>query len=502
MKHLSTVSLYRLLVHQQELKDKRHPMFEKNRFMKILMWFMVLYYAAILLFMGAMLPMGFSGMYPGIAAFHVLDGALMWVLLVDFGDRFMFQDTPAQQARVYSLLPVRRSFLMHMYLVRAGLSLGNLFWGFMLVPFGAIAVLPLMGWGGLVMWLLGWWLLFVLNGYLYLLCRALCIKHILWVALPLAVHGGIIALMLLPDKNPLDMPCTILMYEYAKGNILYIICALALIAFVYWCNYRLQMLMVHNDVAKKEETELRTTSEMNYLNRWGALGEYLKMEVKLRMRNSQVRMQFLVGIGLIVFFSVVQYFSDVYSGAFMSSFVCMYDYIILGMMTLITIMCYEGNYIDGLMARRESIYALLRAKYYFNTALLIFPFLIVMPLIITGRSSLWMNLGYMFMTAGVMYPMIFQMAVYNNNTLPLNQKLTGKQGNMMQQVISLVALFLPIALEKLLVLLLGDVWGYVALIVIGCIGIATHQMWLRNIYERFMARRYANMDGFRASRNS
>ena len=48
--------LYRLLTEQQELKDKRHPMFEKNRFMKILMWFMVLYYAAILLLMGAMLP--------------------------------------------------------------------------------------------------------------------------------------------------------------------------------------------------------------------------------------------------------------------------------------------------------------------------------------------------------------------------------------------------------------------------------------------------------------
>lgn len=494
--------LYRLLTEQQELKDNRHPMFEKNRFMKILMWFNVLYYAAILLLMGAMLPMGFSGMYPGVAAFHVMDGLLPWLLLVDFWIRFVLQETPAQQVRQYSLLPVRRTFLMNMYLLRTAFSLGNLFWGFMLVPFGAICVLPLMGWGGFLSWLLGWWLLCVANGLCYMLCRALCMKSFLWLLLPLAVHGGIVALMLVPDKNPLDMPCTMLMYEYAKGNLIYIIGVAALVALFYKANYALQMHMVYNEVAKKEEVELKSTTQMNYLNRWGALGEYLKMEVKLRMRNSQVRMQFLVGIGFIVFFSVVQYFSDVYSGAFMSSFVCMYDYIILGMMTLITIMCYEGNYIDGLMARRESIYALLRAKYYFNTALLILPFLIVLPLIITGRSSLWMNLGYMFMTAGVMYPMIFQMAVYNNNTLPLNQKLTGKQGNTMQQIVSFVALFLPIALEKLLVLVLGDVWGYVALIVVGCIGIATHQLWLRNIYERFMARRYANMDGFRASRNS
>ena len=149
--------LYRLLVEQQELKDKRHPMLEKNRFMKILMWFMVLYYAAILLLMGAMLPMGFSGMYPGVAAFHVMDGFLPWLLLVDFWIRFVLQETPAQQVRQYSILPVRRSFLMNIYLLRTAFSSGNLFWGFMLVPFGAICVLPLLGWGGFLLWLLGWW---------------------------------------------------------------------------------------------------------------------------------------------------------------------------------------------------------------------------------------------------------------------------------------------------------------------------------------------------------
>lgn len=113
-----------------------------------------------------------------------------------------------------------------------------------------------------------------------------------------------------------------------------------------------------------------------------------------------------------------------------------------------------------------------------------------------------MNLGYLFFTVGVLYPIMFQMAVYNKDTLPLNQKLTGKQGNATQQVISLAILFLPLAIERLAVLLLGDIWGYVFLISLGGIGVATHKIWLRNIYQRFMARRYANMEGFRASRNS
>lgn len=499
---MNKYQLYRLLTRQQDIKDRRHPMYEKNRFMKFLIWFMIVYYAAILLFMGAILPMGFSGMYPGVAAFHVLDGNLVWVLVADFWVRFVLQETPAQQIRPYSLLPIRRSFLMHMHLLRTALSTGNLFWGFMLVPFGAICVLPLLGWWGFLLWMAGWWLLFVADGLWYLLCRALCIKNFLWLLLPAAIHGGLIALIFLPEKNMLDMPCTNLLYGFALGDLLPFLGVAMAIALLYAANYKVQTYMLGQEVAKQEEVELKSVTQMNYLNRWGAMGEYLKMEIKLRMRNKQVRMQFLLGISLIGMFSLIQYFSDVYSGTFMQSFICLYDYIILGMMTLITIMCYEGNYIDGLMARRESIFDLLRAKYYFNTALLLFPLLIVMPLIVTGKVSLWMNLGYMFLTAGVLYPLIFQMAVYNRNTLPLNQKLMGKQGSATQQIVSIVLLFLPIALEKLCVLLLGDVWGYVMLMAMGLAGICTHRLWLRNIYTRLMARRYINMDGFRASRNA
>lgn len=197
------------------------------------------------------------------------------------------------------------------------------------------------------------------------------------------------------------------------------------------------------------------------------------------------------------------YFTDIYDGGFMKSFICLYNYIILGVMTLGTIMCYEGNYIDGLMARRDSIYDLLRAKYYFNSAILILPFLFIIPLMIIGKISVWMNIGYLLFTVGVLYPCLFQLAAYNKNTLPLNTKLTSaKQGTMMQNIISMVILFLPLALEKISVLLLGPVWGYIPFIILGFIGITTHRLWLRNIYHRFMLRRYVNMEGFRASRNS
>ncbi len=498
---MNKYQLYRLISKNANLKEMRHPMLDKNRFMKFLIAFMWLYYAAILLFMGVVMAMGMRHSYNGVAAFHVFDGGLLFVLMIDFWMRFALQETPAQNVQPYSLLPIRRSFLMNVYLTRSGFAWGNLYWGFMLVPFGLIAIAVPLGWGAFFGWLLGWWLLLVANGFAYLFCRALILKHLAWTLLPMAIHGALLAIVMVPDKNPLDMPCTILMYDFLKWELLPFLCAGALIAFLYWANYRLQMGMVYDEVGKKEEKEIKHATQFNFLNRYGKLGEYLKLEVKQRMRNKTVRMSFFVGIGFMVTFSLIMYFSDVYDNNFMRSFICLYNYIILGMMTLVTIMCYEGNYIDGLMSRRESILQLLTAKYYFNVLLLFIPPIILLPLMVIGKMSVWMNIGYFFFTAGVVYPLLFQMAVYNSNTLPMNTKITSKQGNTTQQVVSTVILFLPLGLEKGATALFGEPWGYVLLALLGIAGIVSHQYWLRNVYQRFMARRYKNMEGFRASRN-
>lgn len=511
---MTKYKLYKLIRQNDRLHDKRHPMFQKNLFMKILVWFMFAYYAAILLLMGITLPMGFSGMYNGVAAFHVLDGFALILLVCDFWCRFALQETPAHQVKPYRLLPIRRSFLLNVYLIRAALSWGNLFWGFMLVPFGLFTIPHLLGWSALAGWWLGWWLLIVANSFLYMLTRTMCMKNIAWSLVPLAVHLMLLSFLILEPntwsfwepmthwKHDIDMFSTVMMYDFARWYAWPYLAVIAIIAALYCINFRIQGRMLYHEVGKQENVKVSNTTSINWLNRYGALGEYLKMEIKLRLRNRQVRMQFFVGLGAMLMLSLILDFTSTYDNSFMTSFICLYDYIVLGMMTLITILCFEGNYMDGLMSRRESIYELLRAKYYFNVLLLLVPIILLIPSIVIGKISIWMNIGYLLFTAGALYPMIFQLAVYNCNTLPLNQKLTGKQGNTVQNIVSFLVLFLPIGFEKLMILLVGDPWGYVVLMIIGIAGIATHQMWLRNIYNRFIARRYHNMEGFRLTKNT
>lgn len=499
---MNKIKLYQMLRRQDQLKDLRNPMFDKNRFMKILGVFMWLYYAAILMFLGVTLAMGMRGTYNGVAAFHVFDGGLVYVLVVDFWCRAFLQESPSQRVRPYTLLPIPRSFLLHVYLLRSGFSLGNLFWMFMLVPFGLCAVYPLLGWCGLMGWLVGWWLLCIVDGYLYLMVRTLCMRHVAWWLLPVAVHAALLCSMLLPASNWLDMPCTTFLYEFALCRAWPFVLTAGVIALLYWLCYRLQGIVVYCDISKEEDSPVKASTRLDFLSRYGQLGEYLKLEVKMRLRNKTLRYQFIMSLVAVLLLSGILFFSDIYDAPFMKSFICLYDYLVPSTITLVCIMCHEGNYIDGLMSRHGSIYQLLRAKYVFNACMTILPALLLIPLMVSGKVSVWMNLGYMLFTQGVVVPMLFQLAVYNNNTLPLNTKLTGsKQGNTMQQIVSMVALFVPIGVENLGRVCLGPVWGYVPMMALGVAGIATMPVWLRFTYRRMMARRYINMEGFRATRN-
>ena len=497
---LSNRKLHSLLKQHEKLKDKRHPMFERNRFVKFLMYFMVAYYAGCMILLGVTLPLGMGEMYHGVAGFHVLDGWFFILVFATFWLRFVVQETPANQVRPYSLLPISRTFLMRRFMVRAGLSSGNLFWGFFLVPFAFLSVMPAMNFGAMVGWLVGWWLLFVFDSYCYLIVRALCTRSMWWIVAPILVHGGVLLAAFLPDKSPLDMPCTHFMYAFAQWQLWPFLIVLALIALMFWLNTKVQGAIIYDEVGKKEEVQIKSASQMTFLNRFGIVGEYLKLELKMKMRNRMLKIQFFTLLGCTLLLSGILYFTDIYDGDFMRSFIVLYDYLVFGMATLVTIMCHEGNYMDLLMSRKESILDLLTAKFYFNICILLLPFCLLMPLCISGKITIWMSLGYMFFVAGLLYPMMFQMAAYNKETLPLNSKLGAKSGNGAQNIVTLTTMFLPILIERLCVALLGDPWGYVVLIILGTIGLATHRLWLQFTYRRFMARRYENMEGFRATR--
>ena len=495
------MNLFLELRRHGKLAEKRHPMYEKSKFGKFWMYFMSVFWAGYLIFFGTTFAFAFDG--GAKEAYHVMNSGLIFILALDFLLRLPFLKTPTQEVKPYLLLPIKRSRLIDFLLLRSGLNSFNLLWLFLFVPFAIITVTKFYGIGGVLTYCIGIWLLIVFNNYWYLLCRTLMDERIWWVLLPIAVYGGIAAALFIPDNSPLFGFFIDLGEGFIKGNILTFICVLVAITLMWFINRSIMQKLVYNELNKTEDTtvQVKTVSEYKFLDRYGEIGEYIRLELKLLLRNKVCRKSLYSVTAIVLIFSLTISFSDIYDGGSRDFFV-LYNYIIFGILFLSPLMSYEGNYIDGLMSRKESIYSLLRAKYILYSIALIIPFVLMIPGMVTGRVSVLGCIAWIVFVPGAVYFCLFQLAVYNNKTLDLNAKMTGRQnvGTGLQNLISGAAFGVPLLLFFVLNATVGKEITPWILLVIGILFIATSRWWLRNVYHRFMKRRYKNMEGFHDSR--
>ena len=495
------MNLFLELRRHGRLADKRHPMYEKSRFARFWMYFMAVLWAGYLIFIGTMLAFGLED--APMEPYHILNSGLVFILALDFLMRFPFQKTPTQEVKPYLLLPVRRNRLIDFLLIRSGLSGFNFIWMFLFVPFAFITVMKFYGLWGVLTYNLGIWLLMVLNNYWFLLCRTLLGERIWWVLLPVAVYGGLALGMFLPDDSPVFDWSLELGEGFITGNVWVFLAVLAGIGLMWWVNSRVIRRLIYDELNKTEDSTVRVKklSEYKFLDRYGLVGEYMRLELKLMLRNKICRKSLITIVCAVAVISAVIGFTDIYNGV-MSEFWVLYNYVIVTLLSFSTLMGYEGNYMDGLMTRRESIFALLRAKYVLYTAALIVPFLLMLPGVVTGKQTLLQSVSWLLFTAGPVSFCFFQVAVYNNRTVDLNAKMTARsnQGTGLQQLMAFAAFFLPAVVYAPLGLVFGETVARWTLIALGLGFILTSRLWIRNVYRRLMQRRYQNMEGFRDSR--
>ena len=495
------MNLYKIIKQNQKLAEKRNPAFETNRFAKFLMYFMIIYWVALFLFFGVMLPFMFEDIVPNMEPYHIMNQGILYVMAADFLIRFMAQPSVSQEIKPYLLMPVKRKKLISILLLKSGLDKYNFFWFFVYVPFAFLTVIRFYGFGGMFLYLIGMWLIFVFNNYWYLLCKLLLGEKTIWLLLPICVFGALGASEFLIDGLPISRFTMDLGEGFIEGNPLSFLFVIACIGAMFFINMKLQLRMIYNEISKKEDTKIKRVSEYKFLDKYGEVGEYIRLEIKLITRNKTVKTQFRMGIIVMLAFSFLLAFTDVYDGS-MSRFICLYNYAVLPIMTLGQVMSFEGNYIDGLMSRKESIFNLLRAKYYLTNLIILVPFFIIMFPIAKGKITMLMAMAYLIFVAGFVFFMLLQLAVYNTRTLPLNANLMkgNKGGNWIQSVVMSLCFFIPLIFDSILLAIFSQEVANIIFIVIGGGFILTHNLWIKNIYKRFMKRRYKNMEEFRATR--
>ncbi|MBR0187442.1 hypothetical protein SAMN04488493_102139 [Xylanibacter ruminicola] len=493
---MNKFQLYRLLRKNTNLSYKRSPAFEQNKWAKLLIYLGAGMFALYLIMYGCIVGMaakGEAGMMLAFAPFY---------MAIDFLLRFIVQTTPGMMVKPYILQPISRYTAIECFLIGEHVSGYNLLWLCMFVPYSIIQLFAGESFALVLLELVTCELLMILNSQIYLFFRTLINRSVLWLIPGLVFYAlPFTPLMLSPKADTFDKMVDMIIAQglswYALPIVLLVICGL------FFVNRHMQFIFVYEEISKKTERALKHVSEFAFFNRFGLIGEYLKIELKSNIRNKTMRTRCIYSLCAVIAFSLLVAYTTIYDSELMQNFWCLYCFALYGVTALIKIMGQEGNYIELLMMHRENIIALLRAKFIFYSAVLIIPFVIMLPAVFTGKYTILMLFAYMLLTAGFLHFVIFQLAVYNKQTLPLQLKVTAKGNfeNGMQLVIELFALFGPVLITGLGYLLVGLTYTYIFMCIVGLAFIIAHPIWIRNIYTRMMKRRYENLEGFMNTRD-
>ena len=504
---MTFIEIVRTLYRHRMLADKRSYGSEQNKTAKVMVY--VSSSLCIIYLIGLAIPFAMiANESRTTTAAELFADIFPFILLLDFGMRFLIQQTPAQIVRPYTLLPLPRYACVDTFILSSILSLGNLVWLAFILPYLLMAVVFSYGLLTTSMIVIFSLLLIAANSQWYTVVRTLVNESVLWWLLPVAVYGLLATPFYIGADagfDQFDAVYSTVGTAIDRHNPMAILVPMLLLAALVCINRKLQYKYVQIELMRENRNkEVKTVNSFKFLERYGELGTFIQLEIKLLMRNKTPRKAFLTGIYTMLFISLIIIFSDVYDSNTMTNFWGLYNFILLGSQALLRTMGYEGNYIDCLLVRKENILELLRAKYIFYSALLIIPFVLMLPVVISGKWSLYMLVSYAVFTIGFQYFLLLQTAVYNMQTIPLNEKLTtkgGLDGNYLVIGIMISVFLIPNILVGAIQSVFSNNVAYSIMLVIGIVFVITHPIWLRNIYNRMMKRKYKNLESFTASRS-
>ncbi len=486
------------------LSDERVVAATQRRIAKVFGIVMSVMGILYLLFLSIMLALIANSSKQETAA-ELMFGILPFILTLDFFMRFGLQQTPSQRIKPYILLPLGKYACIDAFLFNSITSYGNLIWLALFIPYCIMSIIFVEGFWAAMGFLLALYLLIIVNSQWYMLARTLINRKYWWWLLPAVVYTLVYSPWFLGSHAGYQQFFD-LYGSVGEGAVHWSVLTfggiLLLLAVLIAINRKVQYFSVYGELAHVESTDIKHVSEFRQLDRFGEIGEYIKLEIKSIMRNKNIRKGFISANILIFLFSMAISFTNIYDGG-MTKFLAVYNFAIYGAIILVRIMCYEGNYIDCLMVHKENIISLLKAKYYFFSCLLLIPLLLMLPTVFMGKCSLLMLIAIMMLTAGPVHAAFLYMAVFNKQTLPLNTKFIGKgsvENSFLQVVVELAAFSLPLILILIFPTFMGETLGATVLIIIGAAVVATYRFWIRDIYHRMMKRRYDTLESFRSSR--
>ena len=206
---------------------------------------------------------------------------------------------------------------------------------------------------------------------------------------------------------------------------------------------------------------------------------FFPYETLLRLRNRRLRLSFWATLFTAMLLSLSLAAGDRSLMWTDDALLCFLCYAVPGTLLLTGVPGHELNFIGALALRRGALPAILCEKYRFCAALLLVPFVLLLPSVALGRITLLQSLSSLLLTAGVLYPLLFLPAPFVRRALPLEERLSGGTSSL-TPLSGPLLMALPLLMERLSTSRCGDAAPAV-LALASLPGIVLHPLWIKYI---------------------
>jgi hypothetical protein len=411
--------------------------------------------------------------------------------------RFMLQKLPTFIVTPYLSLPIKKSKLVHFILTKP------LFNGLNILPLSfSLAISAGLGkhldaytfWMIVATVIIGD--LFV--NYLSIYIKRVQIKH----EYVFYIFLASVAAFLLLDQFKIVNFQAISSHVFMQviENPLWLLAGISLFAMAYYLNF--QLLYKHfslEDFGKGESNQRSSLENLTYLDRFGKIGTFALLELKMYVRNKRTRTMLFM-LPLYLLYGLIFYTKPSYLE--MNGFLIFIGLFISGgfMMSFgLYFFAWESGHFDLMLTANNTYKDYIKAKYFLMLSTSTIIFLLSTFYVFFGIKILIINAVCFLFNIGVNSLLLLNFATNNSKHMDLSKgSAFNYQGVGGQHfVLTIPLLVLPILIHLPFRLLGQPNIGLALIGALGIVGLLFREKLLDLITRRFIGKRYFMSEGFR-----
>ncbi|MCT4644355.1 MAG: DUF5687 family protein [Carboxylicivirga sp.] len=421
----------------------------------------------------------------------------LYFFLAILVSRYMLQKLPTFMVKPYLILPIKKSKLVNFMLTKPLFnSLNILPLSFVLaITFGLHKFIDAYSFGVIIaISLIGD--LFV--NYLSIYIKRIQIKHEFVFYLFLAIVGGVLFLEQFSIIN--IQAISSFTFLQVINQPIWLVIGLLLFAMAYYLNF--QLLYKHfslEDFDKGETNQKSSLENLNYLDRFGKIGTFALLELKMCVRNKRTRtMLFMAPLFLLygLFFYTKPNYLE------MNGFLIFIGLFITGgfMMSFgLYFFAWESGHFDLMLTANNTYKDYIKAKYFLMLSTSTAIFLLSTFYIIYGIEIILINSVCFLFNIGINSLLLLYFATNNNKHMDLSKgsalNYQGVGGR--HFVLMIPLLVIPIFIYLPFSLMNQPNIGLAFIGTLGILGLLFREKLLNIITQRFINKRHQMSEGFR-----